>query len=364
MRDWAGAVRDILHHENCKTVTLHGMSDRSLAKALLPIKAAQDGSQSDLVVSIDAPGLVDSLGEIHALAKSRAFVVQTKCADVRAARAEIEKRFRVIDWLPHPNGFATCLQPLNEIGELKGKAALGDEHRLAHTKANIKRISKRLEPAEAHDRLAVLVCYGPSLKKTWGQIPKDADICSVSGSHDFLLERGLVPKFHIESDPRAHKAKHIAKANPSTHYLLASMVHSDVLDKVEGHDVTLWHAHEGKWSEAIWELEPDAYMVTGGGSAGHRAIGVLYGLGYRKFQIHGMDFSFESGEQHAGSHAGKKQHVIRVTCGGFEFETSGALVMYARQFFDQLVTMPDAQIDLCGWGLLQAMAREQAAKAA
>ena len=57
-----------------------------------------------------------------------------------------------------------------------------------------------------HKRPASIVCYGPSLIDTWEDIKLEKEagnfIVTVSGAHDFLIERGIIPDVHIECDPR------------------------------------------------------------------------------------------------------------------------------------------------------------------
>lgn len=251
----------------------------------------------------------------------------------------------------------------SEIGEVRTIMAVPEDVRMEHTADNCRRIAKRLtKPGgislEPHDRVATLACYGPSLRATWPRIFMDSrpdnDLFSVSAAHAFLLDRGLVPMAHIECDPRPHKAVQMGEPHMDVQYWLASCVHPDMLDKLEGYDVSLWHAYNGEPTRRhIAELEPDQRVVVGGGSVGLRALSLLYYLGYRRFDIHGMDFSFDGQDQHAGPHAGKPMEEIPVLVAGRVFSTSPALVSYFRQFYKQREAMFDAEFRLFGDGMLQ-----------
>src|SRR5437762_9644704 len=51
-----------------------------------------------------------------------------------------------------------------------------------------------------------IVCSGPSLKDSWEEIKPFQIVLTCSGAHDFLIERGIIPTYHMETDPRQHKA--------------------------------------------------------------------------------------------------------------------------------------------------------------
>ena len=77
-------------------------------------------------------------------------------------------------------------------------------------------IKKRVQTAPAHDVRAIIACYGPSLTDHIPRLVEEAlegpsNIISVSGAHDFLIGRGITPHYHVECDPRPHKADNINK---------------------------------------------------------------------------------------------------------------------------------------------------------
>jgi hypothetical protein len=210
-----------------------------------------------------------------------------------------------------------------------------------------------------------IVCYGPSLKDTWHLIHPVNTIVSVSKAHDFLVDHGIAPAIHVEFDCRSHKAKHIQHASQKTLYYLASCVHPDVVKKTKHCPTYLWHAAQkgGEDDRAITAFEPGAKLIPGGGSVGLRAIELLYALGFRHFDIHGMDSSFaDNGRtQWAGPHFGTskgKRDILETICGGQRFYTSLAFASYATQFLQCRRHLHDATFKLYGEGLLQTMALE------
>jgi len=246
------------------------------------------------------------------------------------------------------------------IVKIRSTAAVSDEMRNEQVLENCARIKDRLDlDIPAHDRVAHLVCYGPTLNKTWPEIAMAKaigdDVFTVSGSHKFLIERGIIPYAHIDCDPRPHKALQIGEPHKDVEYWLASCIAPFYLGRLEGHHIKLWHSYNGTASRIAFKIEPRSRMVVGGGSVGLRAMSILYCRGYRKFEIHGLDCSFVDGEAHAGEHLGKPQEFVSVKCGERWFETSAVFVLYAQFFQKQLKMMPDAIINLHGDGLLQHM---------
>src|SRR5262245_7740329 len=63
-----------------------------------------------------------------------------------------------------------------------------------------------VKPDFQQDHPIALVCSGPSLKDTWQEIKEFKTILTCSGAHDYLIEREIIPTYHMETDPRPHKA--------------------------------------------------------------------------------------------------------------------------------------------------------------
>lgn len=244
-----------------------------------------------------------------------------------------------------------------------------EESRWENIEASTLKYRDSVRPNEPHDRKALIACYGPSLKQTWEclreqALDENADVVSVSGSHDFLLEHGIVPRFHIECDPRAHKADNLAKANSETEYLLSSTCHPRLFKKLSGAKIRLWHSVDGEPARRIVdELKSTAPIIFGGGSVGLRSIPVMFRMGYRHFIIHGMDCSVSSdGEKWAGPHAQKENYkdhqLVQVHYNGRLFTTTAILLSYGTDFFDMINRIMEKdhsiRIEMFGDGLLQA----------
>lgn len=202
--------------------------------------------------------------------------------------------------------------------------------------------------------LMSIVCYGPSLKKTWRYIQRP--ILTVSGAHDFLLAHGVVPDYHMDCDPREHKAKMFKGANALVKYRMATCSHPLWWEMLKGHNVELWHLHNDQYTEEwVRKNDPGANMLGGGSTAGMRALEVGSMLGYRRFEIHGMDGSYESDKlTHAGQHLGKKQNIIDVNVDECWFKSSPQLVEASKEMITFLQNY-DCEIAFWGEGLMQTM---------
>lgn len=410
---WAMPALEIAERRECKTILDYGcgkgefgrlMREATDSVAVVDYDPAIEGKTfappcdlivcTDVLEHVEPECLDDVLRHIcHIATKAVFFNIATRPAekhlpDGRNAhliiqpahwwKGQIEKYFDIETWNVEEGSVSCELLPLRALAHVETFPAVSDEFRNEHVRLNCQRISKRVgeswdfanDTYAPHNRTAILVCFGPSLKDTWPAVALEmgndkSDIVSVSAAHKFLLEKGIVPSIHIDCDPREHKAIQIGDPHKAVQYWLASCIHPSYLDKLEGYDVSLWHSYNGPASKmAVHVNAPGEKMVLGGGSVGVRAISVLFARGYRRFVIHGMDGSFSNGKCYAGDHLGKAAtapSTSRVKCGDRWFETSGTLISYANFFLKQVGFLryvdPSTIFELCGDGLLQHMVK-------
>lgn len=219
------------------------------------------------------------------------------------------------------------------------------------SQANGQMLKKR---PKFNNKWASIVCYGPSLADTWKLIKRP--IVTVSGAHDYLIRRGIVPDFHVDCDPREHKARMLQNPQSNTIYLMATVCHPKYWEVLKGHNVRLWHLINGDDLETVaWVLEnhPEGAnsMIGGGSTVGQRAMNVMAALGYRRFNVHGMDCSFTT-DRHAGPHFGKEQAKIFVKAGNRVFQTTRQMLQAAIEM-EQFIKTQDAEVAFFGDGLMQ-----------
>ncbi len=268
------------------------------------------------------------------------------------SRENIESAWAVSRGLPDPH-------PIKINGPIGVGGGLPEDERRHRMARNATLLARRVMPAPPHDGTAILCCDGPSLADSWDsiglerqQIP-NARIVTVSGAHDVLIERGLVPDCHVECDPRPHKAAMALKPMPGTQFLLASSLHPGFVETMAGHDAALWHPED-----AGGRPDGDAGLCVGGDSAGLRALNLMRALGYRRFVIHGMDCSFRGRQQHAGARPRLVDTTIAVPCAGRTFLTSPARLAHAKTFIRTVATLAEPiALTLRGDGLLLEMCR-------
>lgn len=208
-----------------------------------------------------------------------------------------------------------------------------------------------------HEERMSIVCYGPSLKDTWEQV--QGPFMTVSGAHDFMVHKGQSPRYHVEIDPREHKPKMLQKPQADTQYLMASVCHPDFWHVLRNSDVKLWHlisGNDGSVEEWVKFHHPQGVhsMIGGGATVGQRALSVGAALGYRKFDIYGMDCCYRM-TTHAGEHTGMPQATLPIWVGGRLFTTTPQLLAAAQGMQQFLKTM-DAEITFHGDGLMQTLA--------
>ena len=200
-----------------------------------------------------------------------------------------------------------------------------------------------------------IVGFGPSLHDTWEKITHPC--CTVSGAHDFLIERGFIPDYHAECDGRDHKTRHLESPQPGVTYLMASICNPRMWAQLRGCKIKLWHNANGKHVvDWIGEHDPWSILVAGGSVVGLSAIHLMGILGFRRFKLFAFDGSLRGGARHAGKHYGPPQKVIEVESGGRKWKTTPQMFNACQEFL-WLVKNPDvdAVFDVHGTSLLTSM---------
>lgn len=246
-----------------------------------------------------------------------------------------------------------------EKTEIKTTYCATNDTREEQIAVAVSRVSGRIEASNiVRDEPVAIVCYGPSLKKTWQDVRQFKKVMTCSGAHKFLIDRGIVPTWHVDLDPREHKTRMLGAPHRDVEYLMASCCHPSMWDLLEGFNVKLWHIYHNEDNKDVPLQYPRGdWILTGGNNVGLRCLVVARMLGYKNLHVFGMDCSFpgDSGH-HAGEHLNASKTVYEVPYNGKMFYCEPAMVTYARQFFHELNQLPDVKVMLHGDGLLQHMA--------
>jgi len=144
-----------------------------------------------------------------------------------------------------------------------------------------------------------VVGSGPSLKENWQRLrDSDTDIIACNAACQFLLEKGIVPKymFCFDADPLMLE---FITPHPEITYLMGSRCPPKAFELLEGCKVVLWHAAGDENIEKLLQkhkiMEP---MLAGGSAAVTRAMMLSHAMGYREIHLWGVDSSFSNGNTH------------------------------------------------------------------
>ena len=211
------------------------------------------------------------------------------------------------------------------------------------------------------DEPAAIVAYGDSLLQTWERIKDFKVIFSCSGSHKFLLERGIVPTYHVDSDPRTHKVVMLGTPHPDVTYLVSSICHPTYFDLLERHQipkVLLWHLLY--FEPHIYDLLPRGeWLLTGGNTVGPRTVKMARLLGYAEQHL----FGFDASAGYAGFHPHAPKKLKPCEYDGKTYWTTHNWVEHAKWLFTDMDRMPEVKAHFYGKGLIQAMAKNYVRKA-
>lgn len=210
-----------------------------------------------------------------------------------------------------------------------------------------------------------IACYGPSLLDTWQALKPP--IISMSGATKFLSERGIIPDFHVDMDPRAHKVAHLKPPIDGVHYLMATVCPPETWEVLNGHRVTLWHTYSGVDDQGkntydwVGQHDPGELVLRGGSTIGLTALHIAGVMGYRHFEIHGMDGSYVDASRtsrHAGVHYGRpQQDGITWDAEGVTYHTSKIMANAVQETLNTVKNFPMFCV-FHGRGLTQALVRE------
>lgn len=222
-------------------------------------------------------------------------------------------------------------------------------------RANTARVKGRIAPRyELRDEPIALVNYGPSLNDTWETIREFKHIMSCSGAHKFLVERGIIPTYHIDVDPRPHKIKLIGEPQRGTEYLIASTCSPALFEHLKEFDVKLWHIFDTS-DDGMRLLPAGEWALTGGCSVGVRTLTLARFLGFTNLHVFGMDGCEGATGKHAAAHPNQPAAYYLVEYEGETYRTTPAMLEAAKNTWHELDMMTDVKATFYGKGLVQAM---------
>lgn len=249
------------------------------------------------------------------------------------------------------------MRQLNIEEKSKVTYCISTDLRDEQIKINIEKVKGRLQQSEIEiEEPIALVSFGPSLNETWEELKKFKYIMTCSGAHKFLIDKGIIPTYHVELEPREHKIQMLGNPHKDVEYLIASTIHPKYLDALEGFNVKLWHIFATE-EDGARVLPRGELLVTGGSSVGLRCMTLARILGFKEFHIFGMDGSIRENATHTTYHPNAPKEKFETEYDGKKYFTTPSMLHVAKETWSELDQLSDCKAFFYGEGLIQHMAK-------
>lgn len=118
-------------------------------------------------------------------------------------------------------------------------------------------------------------------------------VATMNGSHNFLIEHGIIPDLFFMVDARPINLPFLTKANDHTTYIIASQCQPEIFEALQGRKVLLWQMfHDQAGIDAIQANRArQSALFVGSMNVGHSCLAAILGLGYRDWHLFGYDGS-------------------------------------------------------------------------
>jgi hypothetical protein len=242
--------------------------------------------------------------------------------------------------------------------QVKARCAVDDAGLYEHIRLALLRGLPFVDEHPAHNGVAVIVAPGPSVRGQIDSIRKQRDkgnaIIAITSAHDWLIDNGIIPDYAVAIDPLPEQKRWFQKKNPAVRYMVGSQCHPDTFDHFSDCQVYLWHLYirEGQ------TYPPNSILVTGGTTAGLRAINLFYSIGFRSFELYGYDSCLQDGDLRLnGTDNGDKK--VEIVVAGEKFISTPPMAAQANEFQLLFDSMPDLDIHSHGRGIITKILEER-----
>jgi len=227
-----------------------------------------------------------------------------------------------------------------------------------------------IKQAEPNQNTCVIVGAGPTVSKYIGELrdlsnKSDYDLCAINKVHDFLIKKDIIPKFHVIFENDIENVEQALGGPPHKDviYYVSSNCHENVFRQLHYFKVVLWHPtiDVPEYLSTIKDIFPDEPMI--GGDAGHitffRSFAIAYLLGCRKYELYGIDSSFEESDHIQGYEGSDVEPILKVwgrkkiTGEMRAFKTNATLAFQAYRFIFMCDGNPDLKIRVHGDSLIR-----------
>ncbi len=253
----------------------------------------------------------------------------------------------MIDAIPRTGGAGAAISAV--LAAFPPRIATPDEAMLEHVRSALGRNLPPPKLCRPHARKLVVAGGGPSL--SIDELDREGVIVTINAGQGHLLANGVKPWAVGLLDARPHIAD-LIEPRPDMFWFVASTCHPSVFDKLRDCQVILWHPSGAPGIRDV--LPEDAHLIAGGTTMGLRWINLGHYMGFRTFDLHGLDSSYRQGATHAypDSRDGR-QHTIEID----GFATDNNFLQQVADYIairEVLTLDPDRPtLNLFGEGLLQ-----------
>ena len=233
---------------------------------------------------------------------------------------------------------------------------------VAQAQANLARDLPVFIEQPEHKACVCIVGGAPSLADTLPalrfQQGRGHLVAALNGTHDWLLDRGLVPDVHVMLDARLENADFVRNPQKGITYLIAAQCHPKVFEALAGHDVIVWVADVPGMRELADRTPKPLGLVGGGSTVGLKAMALFYLWGFRLMSLFGMDSCYREEAHHAYPQAlNDGERVIDTIIHGRRFFCSPWMLAQAEDFRDDAKRLIGRGVELkaYGSGLIQTL---------
>lgn len=245
--------------------------------------------------------LFSRLLELHKLHGLKTINLSIHCHDLDAFhKAPIGK------FMTHLKGNKKLAQnPGMQPIRVKPRDCVPDESNIANIQANVAQIDEWVKHCLPHAGRAIIASAGPSLLDHIEEIraaqQKGAFVMCVKHSYPILRDHAIVPDgclvldprpFHEESTHGQKRSGLLTNADQRTIFFVATMTNPEYVPYLRERNVRIlgWHAMSNAITKAGVPVE---FAVSGGTCSAIRALAVMHAMGFRVFDIYGIDGSIK-----------------------------------------------------------------------
>lgn len=259
---------------------------------------------------------------------------------------------------------APLMSPVQVVGNLNNSESV----MLEQFRQNLKRDLPWFSGGKHQNDTALIVGGGPSLADTLPKLRmrhgRGGYIFALNNTHDWLIERGIVPDYHVMLDSRQQNVQFVQHPHKDVHYLISAFCHPDVFEVLKGYKVTLWMSDMDGVMPMVQAIEDKPVCLVGGGATvGLKTMPMTYLMGFRKMHLFGFDSSYRGDANHAYTQPmNDKESRIEVFANGRKFTCAPWMAKQAHEWqqWARKLTALGVEIWVHGDGLIPWIAQQHA----